>query len=273
MSSPLGRGEIAKYHALGNDYMVIDSETFGQTLTHDLIVRLCHRHLGVGSDGILLRVAPTAGAEFALRIFNPDGSEAEKSGNGLRIFARFLYDCGYSRSTAFHIETLGGRVHAALTLEGDNVTGITVAMGQAQFDVVAGALPVQDETLTVTRLRVGNPHCVVFVPRLDVAALRRLGPQVESHAQFPQRINLQLVRIVDRNNIDILIWERGAGETTASGSSSCAAAAAARRHDWVDAHVTVHMPGGTLAVHVADDFHIVMTGPATPVFRGLLTAD
>lgn len=289
VNGPLGQGEVAKYHALGNDYLVVDAETFGSALTPARVVALCHRHLGAGSDGILARVPASGGAAFGLRIYNPDGSEAEKSGNGLRIFARFLHDFGYTQATSFAIDTPGGRVEAVLrpALEG-GIDLITVAMGRASFfsdlipvtgprrEVVEEALVLNPnaetnaETLQVTCVTVGNPHCVVFVPRLSVSALRRLGPQLETHARFPNRINVQLAHVVDRSRIEILIWERGAGETMASGSSSCAVAAAARRLNRVDRDVTMVMPGGTLHITVGDDFALTMAGPATPVYRARL---
>jgi diaminopimelate epimerase len=280
MRTTLGPRGFAKYEALGNDYLVVDGETFGVPLTPAFIERLCHRHYGLGSDGVLVRGAGAGPDAVDLRIFNPDGSEAEKSGNGLRIFARFLYDFGYVRAPRLRIRTPGGDVEAALTLQGGEVEGITVAMGRARFGAeavpVAGSvqevaeerLDVGGEAVHVNVVSMGNPHCVVFVPELDAAILRRLGPQLEWHPRFPNRTNVQLVQVTARDRLDILIWERGAGETLASGSSSCAAAAAAYKRGLVDGALQVHMPGGVLAIGLTPTFDVTMTGPATPVAHG-----
>jgi diaminopimelate epimerase len=277
----LGAGEFAKYHALGNDYIVIDPQRLGARLTPPRIRAICDRHTGVGSDGILACTAAPA-ADFGLRIFNPDGSEAEKSGNGVRIFARFLYDFGYTRKTNLSIATKGGRVQAELTVRRGRVERIRVAMGRATF--ASGDIPMRgphreviDEPLTVARrawrvtcVSVGNPHCVIFVRRLRAEDLRTFGPLIERHPQFPQRINVQLARVRSRRRIDALVWERGAGETMASGSSSCAIVAAAYRRRLVDARVAVHMPGGRLDIEVGPGLELHMAGPATPLYRGRL---
>lgn len=265
--APLQRDEFAKYSALGNDYLVVDGDTFGP-LDSARVQAICHRHHGVGSDGILVRTAGRDGSTVGLRIFNPDGSEAEKSGNGLRIFARFLYDFGYAPSPTMTVHTAGGVVTATLHIGDGHVTGITVEMGRASFEAVGETLDVDGEKLTATIVSVGNPHCVILVPTLDVATLHRLGPRIETHPRFPKRTNVQFAQVVNRNHLSILIWERGAGETMASGSSSCAAAAAAVRNGVLDRNATVSMPGGTLQISMDDTFAITMRGPATPVCRG-----
>ena len=281
MEQPLGNGEFAKYQALGNDYIVVDPARLGLRLTPANIRALCHRNLGIGSDGILALASPRA-ADFGVRIFNPDGSEAEKSGNGVRIFARFLYDFRYTRKTTLSIHTKGGLVRAQLMVHGGQVARIRVDMGRATFvssairvrgrrrAVVGERLDVGGESLRVTCVSIGNPHCVIFVPRLDVAVLRRLGPLIEHHPRFPHRTNVQLARVRSRRLVEALIWERGAGVTMASGSSSCAVAAAAFKQGLVDRRVTVSMPGGALAIAVSDQFDLRMTGPATLVYRGRL---
>lgn len=281
----LGRGEFAKYHALGNDYIVVDPRTLGMRLTPARVRAVCDRHTGVGSDGILA-LSPARGADFGLRIFNPDGSEAEKSGNGLRIFARFLYDFGYTRRHSFSIATAGGLVPAELAIVRGHVASVRVAMGKATFvsseipmrgrlrEVIGEPLRVGDGTRLVTCVSVGNPHCVVFVPKLDVGELRRFGPLIERHRSFPNRINVQFARVRSRRRVDILIWERGAGETLASGSSSTAVVAAAFRHGLVDRNVVVTMPGGELSIEIDGGGVLHLRGDAEPVCRGrLLTTD
>src|SRR5262245_37972984 len=199
-------------------------------LSAGAVAAICDRHRGVGSDGILLAV-PTAHADFGLRIFNPDGSEAEKSGNGLRIFAKYLWDHGLAKSPTFTVETKGGLVECQCHVRDGRVNFVTVEMGHATFrapdvpmngpdrEVVAVPLQLGDGTLLrITAVSVGNPHCVVFVDRLDEVECRRLGPLIERHPAFPNRINVQFAQVTGRDALDILIWERGAGFTLASGS-------------------------------------------------------
>jgi diaminopimelate epimerase len=281
---PLGHLQFARYEGLGNDYLVVDSQTFGATVSPRAVIWLCDRHRGVGGDGVLVRLPQGPDGAHSLRIFNPDGSEAEKSGNGLRIFARFLHDFGYADTGPLVIDTAGGRVVAKLHHGAKGVEAITVAMGQARFGAAAvhatgparglqpERLEVHGETLDVTCVSMGNPHCVVFVPQLDVDMLRRLGPHIEHHPQFVRRTNVQFVHITARRALSILIWERGAGETRASGSSSCAAAAAAVRRGLVDADVPVEvtMPGGALQINVAKNYAVTLRGPAEPICVGTL---
>ena len=266
-----------KYHALGNDYIVLDPAEIGGLPSTEAVRRICHRNFGVGSDGILFGPSETSEADFGLRIFNPDGSEAEKSGNGLRIFARYLWDCGKVGSEAFTILTPGGVVEAKVSEDG---TSVTIEMGRVSFDstkipVAGPALEVIDEVIEVEgeeikfcAATIGNPHCVIVCDEVSEAQARRLGPAIENDERFPNRTNVQFMKVLDRGNIRIEIWERGAGYTLASGSSSCAAAAVAHRLGLCDSHITVHMPGGELAVRVNDDYSVTMTGPVTKVADG-----
>ncbi len=280
----LERDEFVKSHALGNDYIVVDLDRLSFPLTPAAIRRICHRNFGVGSDGIL-GLRPSPRANFGLRIFNPDGSEAEKSGNGLRIFAKFLHDHGYARSASFTVDTPGGLVRASLEVVNGGVRTITVDMGSASFrsdlipvagpprEVLQEPLEVDGERIAFTAVSVGNPHCVVLVDVLDEARLRRLGPLLERHASFPNRINVQFARVVSRGEVAILIWERGAGYTLASGSSSCAVAAACVRHGLTDRDVRITMPGGVLRVSVGEDWSLRIAGPASEVARGAFSPE
>jgi diaminopimelate epimerase len=222
---------------------------------------------------------------FGLRIFNPDGSEAEKSGNGIRIFAKYLFEHGYTRDRVFYIETKGGPVRVELETEGDRVSGVTVEMGRATFrsadipvtgedrEVVNEELNLGENLLRFTAVSVGNPHCVIFVDHLDPQEVRRLGPQIEHHPLFPHRTNVQFVKVGSRDRVAVLIWERGAGYTLASGSSACAVAAACRRLDLIDTPVTIQMPGGDLYVAIKPDLEITMRGPVSEVYAATLSAD
>lgn len=279
----LGAGEFAKYHAIGNDYIVIDPSQLAFKLTPASIRHLCRRNLGIGADGVLA-LSRSRVADFGLRIFNPDGYEAEKSGNGVRIFARFLYDFGYTRRRTFSVETKGGVVRVELLLQHDRVHAVRAEMGSVSFisseipvrgsrrEVVREPLEIALKTFRVTCLTIGNPHCVVFVPRLRVSELRRFGPLIERHHNFPNRINVQFARVHSPQLIEALIWERGAGETMASGSSACAVAAAARKLGLAARRVRVRMPGGALSIEVDADWNLTMTGPAQPVYRGRIMA-
>jgi diaminopimelate epimerase len=277
---------FAKGHGLGNDYIVIDEADLPRPLSERAIARVCDRNWGVGSDGILLLV-PSGRADFGLRIFNPDGSEAEKSGNGLRIFAKYLWDHGRATKARFTVDTKGGLVECQCRVESGHVRFVTVEMGRVTFrapeipmngpdrDVVGVPLQLADgTTLSVTAVSVGNPHCVTFVERLDEGEARRLGPMIERHPAFPNRTNVQFARVAARDALDILIWERGAGYTLASGSSSCGAASAAVRNGLCDAGgVTVRMPGGELVIEVRPDWSLRLEGPVEEVYRGTLSAE
>jgi diaminopimelate epimerase len=271
---------FAKYHALGNDYLVIDPRDLTAPLTAAQVRRVCDRHFGMGSDGILLGPMPTESARFALRIFNPDGSEAEKSGNGLRIFAAYLWDRGQVAGEEFAIETPGGQVCATVAAGGRSVT---VEMGRVSFwsdkipvagprrEVINEQLVAGDRTFTICAATIGNPHCVVPLPEIGPELAREYGPLVEAHPSFPQRTNVQFLKALPGGDaIQIEIWERGAGYTLASGSSSCAAAAVAFRLGLCDRGVDVHMPGGVLAIEIGMDFAMRMTGPVAKVAEGVL---
>jgi len=280
----LRRNEYVKSHGLGNDYLVMDPRALSVRLTPRVIRLICHRNLGVGSDGILT-LERSRRAEFGVRILNPDGSEAEKSGNGIRIFAKFLWDHGYTRRRAFRIETKGGVVPVTLDVRGRKVRSITAGIGRATFrsreipatgpdrEIVGERVEAAGDTLDVTAVSVGNPHCIVFVPDPAAVDLARLGPALEHHPMFPNRTNVQFVRVDSPRRVTIRIWERGAGETMASGSSSSAVAAACIRHGFTGRRVTVASPGGTLTVEAGPDDVLHLTGPVEEVCRGTLSPD
>nr|MBP8296399.1 diaminopimelate epimerase [Burkholderiales bacterium] len=266
-----------RYHAIGNDYIVIPESELSGPLTPAQTRRICHRNYGVGSDGILLHLNDKAGDRFDLRIYNPDGSESEKSGNGLRIFARYLWDRKRVRGEAFEVVTPGGTVTCKVTDDGRSVT---VDMGTLTFD--STRIPVAGPAREVLRERfsiggvdleyscasIGNPHCVILRDALSESETRALGPLIEVEPRFPNRTNVQFVQVLDRANIAIQIWERGAGFTLASGSSSSAAAGVAHRLGLCDGEIAVHMPGGTIRIEVGPRFNIRMTGPVTHIADG-----
>ena len=271
-----------KYHALGNDYIVIDPKDLAAPFTIEQIKVICHRNFGVGSDGILLGPAPSTKAPFGLRIYNPDGSEAEKSGNGLRIFSRCLWDRKRVGEKEFAIETPGGVVKSTVFENGEMVR---VEMGQVTFwsneipvsgprrEVINEKISVGGKTLTFCAAAVGNPHCVVPLPEISADMAKLIGPLIEIHPNFPNRTNVQFMKVLDRNNIQIEIWERGAGHTLASGSSSSAAAAVAHKLGLCDNSILVHMPGGKLSIEISKQFDVLMTGPVTKVAEGTIDSE
>jgi diaminopimelate epimerase len=275
---------FVKSHGLGNDYFVLDGSRISFGLTPEAIRLLCDRNYGIGSDGILLLV-PSVRADFGLRILNPDGSEAEKSGNGLRIFAKYLYEHGHTDKKEFRIDTPGGVVTAELEVRDGRVPFVTVEMGTATFDsrlipvtgdereVVSEEMRIEGEVLRFTAVSVGNPHCVVFTEKLDEGYTKLLGPLIETAALFPNRTNVQFARVLSRDAVEIMIWERGAGYTLASGSSSCAVAAACVKNGFTDSTVTVSMPGGELGIEIREDWSIKMRGAVEEVAYGTLSGD
>jgi len=241
------------------------------------IQRICQRNYGVGADGILLGPLESQTCDFRLHIFNPDGSEAEKSGNGLRIFSRFLWEEGFVQDHPFTIETLGGEVTCQVHEGGKTVT---VEMGQVSFSgdripVSGGAREVLHERMQIgdrefefCAATVGNPHCVVLCDDPTPELAKHYGPLIETDARFPNRTNVQFMQVVDSRNIHIEIWERGAGYTLASGSSSAAAAAVAYKLGLCNPAVTVHMPGGEIEISLSRDSFVTMKGPVTRICNG-----
>jgi diaminopimelate epimerase len=273
---------FTKYHALGNDYIVIDPEDLPEPLTTAQVKTICHRNFGVGSDGILLGPLPAENARFGLKIYNPDGSEAEKSGNGLRIFSRYLWDRELVGGEEFAIQTAGGLVRSTVSAGG---TSVQVEMGNVSFlsdkiQVTGPSREVLNEKIMVggrefnfCAATIGNPHCVLPLPEISAALAHEFGPLLENHAFFPRRTNVQFLKVLDRSNIQIEIWERGAGYTLASGSSSSAAAAVAHKLGLCDRRISVHMPGGVIAIEIGENFSIRMTGPVTRVAHGTMAQE
>jgi diaminopimelate epimerase len=273
---------FAKYHALGNDYIVWDPAKAGEELSTSQIRLLCHRNYGVGSDGVLVGPLETSEDAFSVRIFNPDGSEAEKSGNGLRIFSRYLWDQGMVRGNPFTILTLGGKVRSQVHKGGREVT---VDMGALSFDstlipvegppreVINETILVNNEEFLFCAATIGNPHCVVLRDELSAEEAKKWGPLIEIDPRFPNRTNVQFMKILDHGSIQIEIWERGAGYTLASGTSSSAAAGVAHKLGLCGPSVSVRMPGGTIHIAISDEFMISMKGPVTKIADGTVSRE
>lgn len=261
---------LSKYHGIGNDYLVCREADLPAPPNPAFIKLLCDRHYGVGSDGLLVLRDVKSEADFVLQIWNPDGSIAEKSGNGVRIFSRFLYDLKLVGESAFTISTDGGLVTSEVK---DGGKEVSADMGIATFDstkipvigdpreVVAESITMNGRDFTFTAASVGNPHCVLFCEDVSPELAKEFGPHFENHtALFPNRTNVQFLKIIDEHTIQIEIWERGAGYTLSSGSSSCAAAAAAVKSGRVKSPLTVNMQGGTLSILIDEDYRASMSG-------------
>jgi diaminopimelate epimerase len=274
---------FVKLHGLGNDYVVFDSEKLDIKLTSEAIKRICDVHYGIGSDGILLKI-PSTNADFGLRIFNPDGSEAEKSGNGLRIFCKYLFDYKFSNDKTFTIETLGGIVTGNIDKELNGKTSVvSIDMGTAIFN--SKDIPVNipksecmDETLEVSGkifnincVSVGNPHCVIIKDKLIKDEVLKYGPMIETHPIFPNRINVQFARVISPAEVEILIWERGAGYTLASGSSASAVACITHKKGLTSNEVVIRMPGGNLKIYINNDWSIILTGEVRQIAEGIIS--
>lgn len=282
--------EIIKMHGLGNDFVFLDRFQ-NQTTTDkteenysELAQKLCNRQFGVGADGLIV-VLPSESADARMRIFNPDGSEPEMCGNGIRCFARYIYDKNYIRKDTIKAETLAGILTLHLALDKGEVKGVRVDMGEpilvpglipvlAQAEPVVGAkIEVNGEVFQYTAVSMGNPHCVIFVDDYTKLDFDRLGPAIEKHELFPRKTNVEFVRIDSPTEITMKVWERGAGPTLACGTGACASVVASVLNDKIERSVTVHLPGGDLWIEWSQDNHVYMTGPATYVFKAQILND
>jgi diaminopimelate epimerase len=267
-------------HGTGNDFIVIDNretELVEKSLS-SLAKRLCERKLSVGADGLLL-VYDSSKADVKMRMFNPDGTEAEMCGNGIRCLVKYCYDNRIVRKNELEVETLAGIRRTWLSTSNGQVKSVKVDMGEPSFD--RGALPmlgngsrineklrVDREDYSVTCLSIGNPHCVVFVDDVDTFPVRVLGPKIETHEMFPRRINVEFVQVLSREEVKARVWERGVGETLACGTGACASAVTSHVLGKTGREVTVHLLGGDLKITY--NYNVLMEGPAVKVFKGKL---
>ena len=269
-----------KMHGLGNDYIVIDNrdEKIGDAEATALAQKLCERRFSVGADGLLF-VSNSAVADVKMRIFNADGSEAEMCGNGIRCFAKYCYENNVARKNELSVETLAGVKRTWLTVENQAVKSVMVDMGTPTLDrskipmlgkgtCINENLQINEEQYRITCLSVGNPHCVVFVDKVDDFPVQLVGPKIENHSLFPKKTNVEFVQVLNRNELKVRVWERGCGETLACGTGACAAVAAGNLLQKVGGKVTVHLLGGDLEVEYAE--RLFLSGPAEKVFEGKL---
>ena len=276
---------FTKFQGFGNDYLVFEDEQLAAVSDlGDFARRICNRHYGAGADGIAIASRPdTADADFRVRIFNPDGSEAGMSGNGTRCAAAYLFFHGLWSKELLRLQTRNGIKRYHLLDRSANGTFLFRSeLGQPRFDsasipmtseapldrVIDYPLNVDGVNLKITALQMGNPNCCIFVNDFDDIDWRRLGPLIENHSQFPERTNVIFIRVVDRANIEERIWERGVGETESSGTCSCAAVVSSVINNRCDRRIDVHAPGGLLPIEWRDDNEVVLTGTAGVVYSG-----
>lgn len=272
---------FTKMHGIGNDYIYINCMESTPDRLPELAIEMSDRHFGVGGDGIVL-ICPSEVADFKMRMFNNDGSEARMCGNASRCIARYVHDHGLTDRKRISLETLSGIKVLSLNMSGDGeVESVTVDMGEPEFR--PELIPVHTESgrmveevvktsqgeIKVTAVSMGNPHGVIFVDRIEDVDFDVLGPELESHAIWPDRANIEFLEVISRSEARMRVWERGTGETLACGTGACASAVAAALTGRCDRKVTINLRGGDLAVEWGEDGHVMMTGGATEVFDGI----
>ncbi|MDQ0149664.1 diaminopimelate epimerase [Eubacterium multiforme] len=274
--------DFVKMQGLGNDYLVFDEEKINFKVNEKFIKKVCNTNWGIGSDGVLLKIK-SKNLKFGLKIFNPDGSIAEKSGNGLRIFCKYLYDYKYVKDNKFLVETDGGIVKAeVIKSENEKARIISIDMGKAEFDSkliptdfeekisLGEKIIVKDREFLVNCVSIGNPHCVIIENELSIDKVKKYGKLIENHSKFPNRINVQFVKIISRKEVEILIWERGAGFTLASGTSSCAVVSVLKKLGLVENEVKVNMIGGNLNIKLDENYNIKLIGEVRKICDGII---
>ncbi|EGW37152.1 diaminopimelate epimerase [Desulfosporosinus sp. OT] len=272
--------EFVKMHGLGNDFVFLDHFSVVSDVDYsELAIKLCHRQFGIGGDGLVV-ILPSEVADARMRIINSDGSEPEMCGNGIRCFARYVYDQGIVKHNPMRVETLAGVLTLKLNIQDGQVHGVQVDMGEPILradlipvlspgePVVGQSLEVLGETFQYTAVSMGNPHCLIFVDDFSTLDFERVGPAIEKHPLFPRKTNVEFILINSSQEMIMKVWERGAGPTLACGTGACASVVAAVLNNKTERAVTVHLPGGDLFIEWGADNHVYMTGPATYVFKG-----
>ncbi len=266
--------QFVKMQGTGNDFVIIDQRVAaGESLPLQEIPviakKLCDRHFGVGADGLIL-VLPSDKADYRMIIFNPDGSEAEMCGNGIRCFTRYVWENAEEKKDVISVETLAGIMVPAPIVEADSFVGVEVDMGEPSVEAVKEPLKIENLDYSINKISMGNPHCVIFVEDLQSVRIKEIGPIIENLPQFPNRTNVEFVQVLNDKEIAVKVWERGAGETLACGTGACASVVAASLNGLTGKKVVVHLPGGNIGIEWAQDNHILMRGPAEKVFEGMI---
>ena len=274
--------KFTKMHGLGNDYVYVNC--FEEKIDNPPAVArfVSDRHFGIGSDGLIM-INPSKTADFEMEMYNADGSRGEMCGNGIRCVAKYVYDYGLTDKTQISVETLGGIKYLDLTVEDGKVSLVKVDMGKPELEadlipIISGREQVIDEPIEVdgkeyhmTGVSMGNPHAVIYVDDVKGLDLEKIGPKFENHERFPKRINTEFVHCIDRQTVEMRVWERGSGETLACGTGACAVAVSSILNNLTDTQVTVKLLGGDLQIEWdREKDRVFMTGPATVVFDGVI---
>lgn len=272
--------KFTKMEGLGNDFILINCliEKLKDDYSH-IAQKLCDRHFGVGADGLVL-ILPSESADIRMRIFNSDGSEPEMCGNVIRCFARYVYEHNIVKKSVIRVETLAGIIIPELIFEGEKVVSVKVDMGEPRLErslipmeglpgkVVNEPISIDGYTYNVTCVSMGNPHCIISVSDVKEIKLAEIGPKFENHRLFPKRTNTEFISVLNKDEVNMRVWERGAGETLACGTGACAVGVACVLNNLTERKITVHLPGGDLLIEWAEDNHVYMTGPGEYVFTG-----
>jgi diaminopimelate epimerase len=274
--------KFTKMHGIGNDFVVVNllTDSMIEACLPDISRKVNDRKFGIGGDGLIL-VLPSKTADFKMRMFNPDGSEAEMCGNGIRCFAKYVFDRKLIPDTQIKVETLAGAKTLKLLTRGGKVEAVRVDMGTPRLlrseipmrgedngRVIGESLKAEGHRFEITAVSMGNPHVVIFESNVDAYPVARFGPAIETHKSFPQRINVHFVQVCNAGEIIARTWERGAGETLACGTGACASVVASVLNNKTGRTVLVHLPGGDLRIEWTGDNRVMMTGPAEEVFEG-----
>jgi diaminopimelate epimerase len=257
---------FTKMQGLGNDYIYLNCLSDTPENPSALAIRLADRHYGIGGDGLICICASQV-ADFRMEMYNADGSRGAMCGNGIRCLAKYLYDHGLTPKHQLVVETDAGLRFVLLHIEHNTVSQVTVDMDAPQYEPKF-SLTIDDEVFTIFPVSMGNPHAVIFTSKIDRIALSNVGPMIENHPSFPNKTNVEFVEVLDQNSFQMRVWERGSGETLACGTGACAAFASAFSQKTMKAHAVAHLLGGDLHLHMREDGHITMTGPAVTVFEG-----
>ncbi len=272
--------KFTKMQGLGNDFIMVDC--LDKPLSGDIseISReLCDRHFGIGADGLVL-ILPSETADIRMRIFNPDGSEPEMCGNAIRCFAKYVYERDIIKTATIRVETLAGLIVPQVLVEDGSVVSVRVDMGEPRLE--RGLIPMEGPagnainepvsidggTYKVTCVSMGNPHCITFVPDVRSIHIADIGPKLETHPLFPRKTNVEFIEVLNNGEVNMRVWERGAGETLACGTGACATGVACVLNHLTGREIKVHLAGGDLVIEWAENNHVYMTGPADYVFSG-----
>ena len=276
--------DFVKMQGLGNDFILIDclsKPLSDSSFLSNLAKKLCNRNFGIGADGLML-ILPSSKADLRMRIFNYDGSEAQMCGNGIRCFAKYAYENKLVSKNRFTVETLAGIIIPELTIKNNKILGVKVNMGSPKLrrreipmngkdtsTVVNETLKINPEqTFKITCVSMGNPHCITFVNDVQSISVDEIGPKIENHPLFPEKTNVEFIQVLNKQEINFRVWERGVGETLACGTGACAALVAAVLNKKSERQAIIHLKGGDLEIEWIENGPVFMTGPAELVFKG-----